>query len=407
MLDTETREKKQNVIEHAWRVYLFYFFDLWQNISLFVTAVVYTPKGFIGISSSVHIVVCVVNLGLLQTVDVYGTNEARGNETKEILRLHDIPYMDRKKLIESLQKHEWINFMSVLHSVTASLDLWTLVSAVISVYTCVHRDYIYLKGHVLWVIEPCNNDMHDLGFVFATVSVFAGYNLITCFSQINMITHYGEQHTERVVYIVSPIVTFNTGLLVIVGFQHLSMLEVHSGHSVYGSIASIYYLAVCACGLFTAIARPRGGFFGFLCTLVTFVDFFFSILSSAIGFSQLVSPKHGDSGHNEELCRFFGDDEINEDQIGDLLLFSVLRAVQVFVNVIIIVCLSVLSGTRVVEPFTEEYDAKHATKRSSNARIPRSKGNVLNLYPEEGTAAYDTVGIRPKPSSARSRIRMV
>ncbi|KAK3243008.1 hypothetical protein CYMTET_4348 [Cymbomonas tetramitiformis] len=407
MLDAETREKKQNVIEHAWRVYLFYFFDLWQNISIFVTALIYTPKGFIGVASGVHIVVCLVNLGLLQTVDVYGTSELLGTESKEILRLYDVAFMDRKKLIEGLKKHEWINCMSMLHSLTASLDLWTLVSSMTSVYTCVHKDYVYLKGHVLWVLEPCNSEMRDLGFIFASVSVFAGYNLITCFSHINMITHYGKQHAERVVYIVSPIVTFNTGLLIIVGLQHLSMLESHSGHGIYGSTAFIYYSCVCICGIVTASVRPRGGFLGFVCTLVIFVDFILSIVSSAVGFSQLISPKHGNSGHDEKLCRFFGDDEINEDQIGDLLLFCVLRVIQVFVNVIILVCLSVLSSTREVKTALEKAGVKQALKRLPGETRTKTKGDVLNLYAESESLVYDALEIKSKSHNIRSRSRMV
>lgn len=406
MLDAETREKKQNIIEHAWRVYLFYFFDLWQNISLFVTAVIYTPKGFIGVASSVHIIVCIINLGLLQTVDMYGTQLT---VQKQIINMQEILFMDRQTLIDSLQKHEWINFMSVLHSVTASLDIWTLISSITSVYTCVHRDYIYLKGHVLWVIEPCNSEMHDLGFVFATVSVFAGYNLITCFSQINMITHYGKQHVERVVYIVSPIVTFNTGLLIIVALQHLSMLQHYADNDFYGSVSFIYYSVICLCGILTAIFRPRNGFINFVCTFVVFVDFILSVLSSAIGFSQLISPKSGDNGHNERLCRFFGDDEINEDQIGDLILFTVIRCIQVFVNIIIMVCLSVLSTTKAVVSSTNSPKTSKMPLRPSGGTKLRTKSSVIDVFDNRPTTevpSQDTL-IKHTIGNMRSRSRIV
>ncbi|KAK3246091.1 hypothetical protein CYMTET_44312 [Cymbomonas tetramitiformis] len=302
-----------------------------------------------------------------------------------------------------MQTHEWVNFMSMLHSVTASLDVWTMVSALTSVYTCVHKEYVYLKGHVLWVPEPCNEGMKDMGFIFAAVSIFAGYNLITCFTQINLVSHYGKCHKERVVYVISALVAFNTSIIIIVGMQHLSMLAEYANHRIYDSIAFIYYIVVCLTGIFAASVRKYPFIVGLILAFFVLIDLVISFLFSAIAFSQLIAPKHGDYGHDGRLCRLFGDDEINEQQIGDLILFAILRMIQVFVNVILLVCISLIRSENRARKQTEGSYGKRAQNGDPLGRSDK----VLDLMEEPFVQAPATSTMFKRSTLPRSRVRNV
>ncbi|KAK3249126.1 hypothetical protein CYMTET_41389 [Cymbomonas tetramitiformis] len=271
-----------------------------------------------------------------------------GECTKRIFAWEDFLTFELSDVINSLRKHEWINIMSMLHAFAASLDIWLVASSLISVYTCFHKDYNYLEGHVLWVATPCNETAKDFGFVFAMASVFAVYNIITSLTQVNLLTHYGVCHEEKSVYVMSGVVTVNLTLATIGTAQHLSMIYAYHTDLWLKRVVVAGYIIEVLANLILANVRPYGAalFYILMITTVTFALANASL--SAIAISQFYAPKNGQEGHADYLCAIFGDDELNEDQYGDIVMFFYLGTIRFPLSIVVSVCVLIIRTNELV-----------------------------------------------------------
>jgi len=332
-------DERRNTIEHAWRVYLFYFFDIWQNVSIFISGMVYTPMGFLSISPALHIIVIVINLSFLQTVDMY--NPSRSVENT-LMRWEELATFNVPRIIKNLQKHEWINIMGMLHSFTAGFDTWLTIACFVSMYACFHVDYPYLRGHTLWVQKPCNRRSIDFGFVFAVVAVFSAYNLITIFTHLNLLNHYGKMQPISVIYVMSGIVVYNTVTCTIAYAQHMSLLLAYSDNVLTVVTISVLWVCELAGNIVATNAHPYDtGWFVFV-VCVSSMNITMDIIVSGIGFSQFNAPHSGDAGHNDAACKFFGDEELHEKQYGDLIMLVVLRFIEVLTHTVALICVIIV-----------------------------------------------------------------
>ncbi|KAK3255210.1 hypothetical protein CYMTET_35683 [Cymbomonas tetramitiformis] len=369
-LSSDRIDQRQNVIEHAWKVYLFYFFDIWQNLSILVTALIYTPRGFLFLTPAYHVAICVVNLGLLQTVRPYDPDALNTLPPQKILDVNVFASLDAVKVSEELRRHEWVNIMAMFHAVAVGLDVWLMVSALVSIYTCFHEDYIYSKAHVIWMPQPCNRTAKDVGFVFGGVSVFAAYNLWTSFTQINLLVNYGKCHPEKAVYIASSVSCVNVVLSLVASAQHLSMLNTFdaSRRLFWGWFA--YYAWIVVCNILVASVWPYGRVLFYVLVFCLSLDFILSGSMSAAAFSQVVAPKNGDEGHNTYICGLFGDDELHEKQYGDMITFVWTRFVQFFVNGVIILCTFMLYSSVANRQVANAFNTSQSIKGVRSAKVP-------------------------------------
>ncbi|KAK3263646.1 hypothetical protein CYMTET_27566 [Cymbomonas tetramitiformis] len=318
-------EERRELIERAWSVYIGLFFELWQNISLLLLGVLYTPSGYIFITSIMHIASAGLNFILMRSfiteerpvrdddrdTRFYGsvigatftspTTVARGSRGSRGSR--------GRRFFSALARKPWSLFSSCHYAALAACDAWLFAASFLSVYTCFRSECVYKRAHVLGVDHPCPIDARDYGFIFALVGVFAVYNVINSASQAFRFAKYA--HRSATYHYAQQVATIaNVVLVALRQTQYFSLVDASSSRVTLISINAILFGAeMVAHGILYWRGRPDRQLRRALelyCAITLFLAFAMTLFTGALCALAVLAPGSDDLAHTAWANAYFG-----------------------------------------------------------------------------------------------------
>ncbi|KAK3248132.1 hypothetical protein CYMTET_42394 [Cymbomonas tetramitiformis] len=237
----------------------------------------------------------------------------------------------------------FIEFKTILITValvgsTLGLDMWCVVAATFSLYSCLHVNQEYGKAHVLWADKPCGAHRLDSGLVFALVAAMTAYGILgsVVFIQ-NLLQLNKDNITPRKTYYAVVSYTVIVVLVLLRIFQHLEMLAKNT--TAFFLTWYIFLWSIVVEIVFTGFAVSLlvvGGYWfkslSWVCqigAMAQYIAFALDILNAALGVAMLRAPQDDDEGHSKTVAYYFGRSQLREYHMGEMVLFVALSSAAV------------------------------------------------------------------------------
>ncbi|KAK3290080.1 hypothetical protein CYMTET_2548 [Cymbomonas tetramitiformis] len=317
-------EERRELIERAWSVYIGLFFELWQNISLLLLGVLYTPSGYLFITPIMHIVSAGLNFILMRSFIAEECNSRidaadtrfYGSVIRATFDSSPVAVSRRgergsrgHRFLLALGRKPWSLFSCCNYATLAAFDAWLLAASFLSVYTCFRHEYVYKRAHVLGVYHPCPVDARDYGFIFALVGVFAVYNIINSAGQSFRFAKYA--HRSATYHYAQQVTTItNVVLVALRQTQYFSLVDASPFQGTLISINAILFIAeMAAHGILYWRGRPDRQLHRALrayCAITVFLAFAMTLFTGALCALAVLAPESGDLAHTPWANAYFG-----------------------------------------------------------------------------------------------------